>query len=217
MKEPLNMKRLASYIAGMALLAAGLTLTAMTGLGTSPLTAVAFVIAQWTGAKFADMVLVMFSVFVLGEIALEKQKTARNILLLLLQIPLSVAFTRFMGLIQRAFDLSGASLFLRVLLLLLAIVLTGVGAAMTLRAKLIPNPGDGIVKALATFTNKPLGRVKNIFDIANVAAAALLSFACLGRLAGVGAGSVLAMLGVGRVIALFNRLFPVRRKDESKL
>ena len=214
MKEPLNMKRLASYIAGMALLAAGLTLTAMTGLGTSPLTAVAFVIAQWTGAKFADMVLVMFSVFVLGEIALEKQKTARNILLLLLQIPLSVAFTRFMGLIQRAFDLSGASLFLRVLLLLLAIVLTGVGAAMTLRAKLIPNPGDGIVKALATFTNKPLGRVKNIFDIA---AAALLSFACLGRLAGVGAGSVLAMLGVGRVIALFNRLFPVRRKDESKL
>ncbi len=209
MKEKISVRRLTIYIVGMTILAVGLTLTAQSGLGTSPLTSIAFVLGEALHIRFSDATLIMFSLFVVVQIALEKQKTTGNIIRLLLQIPLSILFTRVMGLVQRLVSLADAGIPLRVIVLLLAIILTGIGAAMTLQANLIPNPGDGIVKALSVSAGKPLGRVKNIFDIANVGTAALLSFLLLGRLVGVGVGSVLAMLGVGRVIALFNKLCPM--------
>lgn len=199
-------KRVISYTVGMVLLAVGLALTAQTGLGTSPLTSIAFVLARILDRQFADTTLVMFTVFVLGEMALEKERTARRMVMLLMQIPLSIVFTRVMGLVQSMVDLSACTVAVRLLFLLLAIVLTGVGAALTLRADLIPNPGDGIVKAIATFSGKPLGTVKNVFDIVNVCLAAALSMTVLHVLVGVGIGSVLCMLGVGRVIAAVNRL-----------
>ena len=197
-------KRYASYTVGMILLAIGLTLTAQTHLGTSPLTSVAYVLAEYTHNTFSNMTLLMFTLFVLAQIALAGKPTARKTAELLLQMPLSLVFTRVMGAVQRFVDLSGCTLPVRLLCLFLAILLTGVGAAMTLQARLIPNPGDGIVQALSIFLNKPIGRCKNVFDIINVIFAAVLSYGLLGRLVGVGIGSVLCMLGVGRVIALCN-------------
>ena len=205
-QEPL-IRRTVCYAVGMFILAVGLTLTAQSGLGTSPLTSIAFVLGQIVGIAFSDATLIMFSLFVAVQIALEKRKTAANVVRLLLQIPLSILFTRVMGLVQRLVDLTGESVIVRLAVLLAAIVLTGVGAAMTLQANLVPNPGDGIVKALAVHVDRPLGQTKNDFDIINVAVAAALSFACLGRLTGVGIGSVIAMLGVGRVIACYNKAF----------
>ena len=197
-------KRYASYTVGMILLAIGLTLTAQTHLGTSPLTSVAYVLAEYTHNTFSNMTLLMFTLFVLAQIALAGKSTARKTVELLLQIPLSLVFTRVMGAVHRFVDLSGCTLPVRLLCLFLAILLTGVGAAMTLQARLIPNPGDGIVQALSIFLNKPIGQCKNVFDVINVIFAAVLSYGLLGRLVGVGIGSVLCMLGVGRVIALCN-------------
>ena len=210
MRNKISIRRLSVYIIGMTVLAVGLSLAAQSGLGTSALTAVAFVLDKRIGIPFADATLGMFVVFVLIEILVEKQKTARRIVKLLLQIPLSIAFTQVMGLVQRLVVLTGTGLPVRILVMLLSIVCTGVGAAMTLRADLIPNPGDGVVKALADWAGKPLGNVKNIFDILNVALAAALSVILLGRIEGVGIGTVCAMLGVGRVIALFGYIFPKR-------
>ena len=43
------------------------------------------------------------------------------------------------------------------------IILTGIGAAMSLDMRLIPNPGDGIVQALADCFIKPVGLTKKPF------------------------------------------------------
>ena len=42
----------------------------------------------------------------------------------------------------------------RILVLVLAIAATGVGAAFDIDVKLVPNPGDGIVQALADLAQK---------------------------------------------------------------
>ena len=130
----------------------------------------------------------------------------RTLVLTLLQLPLSVLFTGVMHIAQDAIEVEAFPLPARLGFLALAIVFTGIGAAMTLKMKLIPNPGDGFVQTLAEKTGKPLGTMKNIVDIVSVCTAALLSLLCMGKLEGVGIGSVMAMLGVGRVIALFNNL-----------
>lgn len=86
------------------------------------------------------------------------------------------------------------------------IILTGIGAAMSLDMRLIPNPGDGIVQALADCFIKPVGLTKNLFDLFCIGVTAAISLIFAHRLIGI-FGTVAAMLGVGRVIALFNRLF----------
>ena len=124
----------------------------------------------------------------------------RTLVLTLLQLPLSVLFTGVMHIAQDAIEVEAFPLPARLGFLALAIVFTGIGAAMTLKMKLIPNPGDGFVQTLAEKTGKPLGTMKNIVDIVRpLATAARWSLASvMGKLGGCGDGSVMAMLGVGR-------------------
>ena len=51
---------------------------------------------------------------------------------------------------------------------------------------------------------KGVGFTKNCFDLLNVTIAITLGMVFAGRLVGVGLGTIIAMFGVGRVIALFN-------------
>lgn len=123
-----------------------------------------------------------------------------------LQLPLSLAFTRFMNLFS-AWIPAPAGLAARIAVLAAGIILTGIGAAMSLDMRLIPNPGDGIVQALADCFKKPVGLTKNLFDLFCIGVTAAISLIFARRLIGIGFGTVAAMLGVGRVIALFSRLF----------
>lgn len=196
--------RLVVYLIGMVILALGLTLTAETNLGTSPLTAIPFVFAAYTGISFPDATFCMFVIFVLCQILIKH--TVKDTIWFLLQIPLSVVFTRIMLLAQIAIDISMYSVGVRLLFVLLAAVLTGVGAALGLRMRLIPNPGDGFVLELSEWVKKPLGNVKNLVDISCVCIAAVLGLVLMHKLVGVGIGSVIVMLGVGRVIAIVNKV-----------
>lgn len=115
-------------------------------------------------------------------------------------------FTRFLNVFAALIPYQSGALAADLALLAAAIVFTGVGAAMTVSMQLIPNPGDGIVGAIARATGRELGFCKNCFDIGCVAASLLLGL-CLGDvLLGVGLGTVLSMVGVGRAIAGFNAL-----------
>ena len=51
---------------------------------------------------------------------------------------------------------------LNFIILLLSVALTGIGASMTLNMRLIPNPADGAVQALADRAGIKTGTAKNI-------------------------------------------------------
>ena len=144
----------------------------------------------------------------------------------LLQIPLSLVFTRFLNVFSAVIpDLYGegkdtpGQMALRVLILVAAIVLTGIGAAMSLNMRIIPNPGDGIVQAIADCIRKSVGFTKNCFDLTNIAITTTVSLGFAGQLVGIGIGTVLAMVGVGRTIAVFNHFtydrFYIRQDDAA--
>lgn len=52
----------------------------------------------------------------------------------------------------------------RLLFLALAIVLTGVGAALSLFMRIVPNPGDGLVQGISDFFGLKTGLSKNIVE-----------------------------------------------------
>lgn len=95
----------------------------------------------------------------------------------------------------------------------IAIILTGIGAAMSLNMRIVPNPGDGIVQAIADTIHKSVGFTKNCFDLINITITFCLSFAFAGHLVGVGVGTILAMIGVGRSIAVFNHFTYEKMKE----
>ncbi|HIR60542.1 MAG TPA: hypothetical protein IAB37_03095, partial [Candidatus Faecivivens stercoravium] len=123
----------------------------------------------------------------------------------ILQFPLSLVFTRFLNVFSGLIpDFSDGHFALRLAVLILAIICTGIGAALSLNMRIIPNPGDGIVQAIADCINKSVGFTKNCFDLLNICITFTIGMVFTGGLVGIGIGTVLAMLGVGRVIALFN-------------
>ena len=207
--------RVLVYALGLIVLAFGLVLNTKTGLGTAPLVSPAFVVSQLTGAAFANVTFMLYGVFVLIELILHLiRREYRRMVNDLVQLPFALAFTRFMGLFDGllpsfAADCAGTiwgTLWMRVLLLLAAIMLIGVGACLSVRMRLIPNPGDGVVLALSDFTGLKLGLTKNIFDVVCVIVAGAIGLIARGQLIGVGMGTALAMVGVGRVMDLTGRL-----------
>lgn len=72
--------------------------------------------------------------------------------------------------------------------------------------RLIPSPGDGIVQAIADSVKKRVGLTKNCFDLMCITITIILRLIIEGKLIGIGIGTMLAIIGVGRTVALFNYL-----------
>lgn len=191
------------YLAGMTLLALGITLTTLAGLGASAIVSVPYTISCGFGLSFANLTLIFYCSFVGAEFIIKGKQRS---LLDLLQIPVSIVFTRFMALFQAAIGYQSGFLPTDLLVLLLGILLTGIGAATAVDMQLIPNPGDGIVNSISIRSGKELGFCKNCFDLGCVTCALLIGTLFGSPLLGIGLGTLLSMLGVGRVMAIWNRM-----------
>ena len=105
------------------------------------------------------MTFVLYGIFVLIQAAIhlrEKGEAGRSLLMKdALQFPLSIAFTRFLNVFSACIPPleecgpAASGLLGRMGVLVLALTFTGVGAAMSLSMRLVPNPGDGLVQVLA--------------------------------------------------------------------
>ncbi len=225
------------YMAGLLILALGITLNTKTGFGVSALVSVSYCVSVLWNLNFGNMTFILYAVFMLFEMAIhlaehmsrakagpaagggcQRRSLAQELFLDLLQLPMSLILTRFINLFgalipdfaaegQGGFAGSMAG---RLLMLLFAIVCTGGGSAMSLNMRLVPCPADGVVQAFADTKGIGVGLVKNGFDFLNLCIALALGLIVGHRVIGIGIGTVAAMLGVGRVIAVFNGFFMKR-------
>lgn len=170
MKKPVFF-RVLFYVLGLLVLALGLTLNTKTRLGVSPIISVAYSISEIYNHNFGNMTLALYSIFVIIQMVLHlirnrkytkksggalshAGKTDLKFVLLMdfLQLPLSLIFTRFLNIFSAVIpDLyserqsTADEMAIRLIVLVIAIILTGIGAAMSLNMRIVPNPGDGIV------------------------------------------------------------------------
>lgn len=199
--------RILVYVVGMFILALGLTLNTKANLGVSPIISVPYSISQITGLNFGDLTFVVYAMFVVVQIIIHiRLKNHKRIGSDILQLPLSLIFTRLLNIFTVHIPTS-QNLGIRFIILTFAIICTGIGAAMSLSMQIVPNPGDGIVQALAERFDKSVGITKNLFDCLNLSITLCISLFIAHQIVGVGIGTVIAVVGVGRVIALFNHIF----------
>ena len=189
------------YILGLATLALGLILNTKAQLGVSPIISVAYSTSVIAGWNFGNATLVLYVLFVIAEFIL-KGKNCQWIDVF--QIVLSILFTRVINIFDRYINIDVTHMWQKLLVLLAAIICTGIGAAVSVNMKFVPNPGDGIVAAVADRIHKKMGITKNIFDVGCIVCTVIISLVFEHRLVGIGIGTICAMILVGRVIALFN-------------
>lgn len=211
MTEDKNNKRFISwfwrmlfYILSLLLLALGIILNTKAGLGVSPIVSVAYSTSNIMEWDFANTTLGLYIIFVIIEFILRGRKSKWYDVL---QIPLSMVFTRFIHLFDKYINFEFTAMWQRITVLIIAIILTGIGVAGSVNVKLVPNPGDGIVAAIAEKIHKSMGFTKNIFDLLCISTSFIIGLVTDHFLVGIGIGTILAVIGVGRVVALFNYLF----------
>lgn len=195
----------------MIILACGISLNTKTDLGVSPLISMPFAVSQIWHLNFAFLAFLMYTAFTILEIFLEGDSRKWTDWL---QLPFSLAFSLLLQFFDTGFDvllqslgLTDPSLVARFVMLAIAVMMTGIGVSMSVNMKLIPNPADGLAKAVGERCKRNLGFGKNLIDITSVAITCCIGMLASGSIIGVGIGTLAAMICVGRCIFAFNYMF----------
>lgn len=196
--------RILFYLAGTVLLSMGLTLNTKTELGTAPILTLPLALSEILKIHFSVLVFILYAVFTTLSFLLAERSGRVKILL---QFPFSFAFSMLLELWGDLFSFSFASAWQQYLLLLIAMALTAAGVSCMINMELITNPADGFADTVGRLTGKGVGTGKNIVDITCALCAMLIGLAVRRRLMGVGIGTVISMVAVGRFIAIFQKLF----------
>ena len=194
-------RRRAVYLLGTLLLGCGIAMNTKTQLGIAPILSVAWNLSELLGVPFSVMSFFYYCFLILLQLALLGREFGP---IQVFQLAASFLTSFFIGVFGRILPLAVSPL-ARGAMLLGAILLTGAGIILSVGARFVPNPGDGMASAIARRTGKSLGLSKNILDISSFLIAAALGFIFRGRLMGVGLGTVVTMLLTGRAVALLQK------------
>lgn len=213
-----QLKRFAMYGLGILISAFGVTLNTKSGLGVTPFVSVTYAISDIWKLNFGNITFISYVLFCAIQFALlyvqyafEKQIPKHvfrsRLILVLFQIPYSIIFTRLLNAFEVVLpdvvtDLHWGIVG-QIVTVLVAIIVTGIGASMTLSMRLSPNPADALVQTTADTLHTGLGITKNVFDVVNVLITSSIGLLSVGEIRGIGLGTVLAVIGLGRVFAWY--------------
>ena len=191
------------YGVGVITLSFGIAVMALSTLGLLPVSAPPFAVSKVLGTDFSRTLFLHYCLPVGIQFLIKgKQRQLRD----LLQIPFSLVFSTLVGFFGDLFPVQPVFWWQKGILLVIGILCTGIGISMSVQMRVVPNPADGLMQAIATRFHKDNGTAKNILDAILVAAAFLVDLLFGKPFTSVGFGTVAAMIFVGRVIAVFNRL-----------
>lgn len=196
-------RRLLIYISGLFLLALGVAFSIKSGLGVSPVTSFPFALSLVLSRDVGLMSTIVFSFYVLFQIVLLRRNfQLKN----LFQLAIASLFGFFVTLSNTIImPLSPEGYFGQLALLGISLVLIAIGIIFYLAANVIPMPPEGFVLALQRVTKVPFSRVKVLFDVTSVSLAGLLLIFFHGNVIGLREGTVIAALGVGKLIGIFSK------------
>lgn len=192
--------RMGIYLLGTAALAFGLTLSTKAELGVAPVITLPYTLCRILPLDFAAATAVVYFLFVIFQLILKKNGSKGRILL---QFPFSIAFSALLRLFSHRLPTPNTML-LRAFLLVVSLFATAGGIFLMVGANLIASPADALAYAISGVIRKNPGTGKNILDASCVCLSLLLSLAAGRGITGVGLGTVVSMVCVGRLLALFN-------------
>lgn len=200
------------FIVGVLVNSFGIALITKAALGTSPISSVAYVLSLALPLTIGQFTFVMNMVFIaLQPVLLRREYRPIQVL----QIAVNVVFSAFLDVSMGMLSwLDPTTLPAQLAALLVGCAILGVGVAVEVAPDVLMVPGEGLVRAIyivvsRRFGSARFGTIKNLFDISLMLIAVVLSLAFFGYLNGIGVGTVIAALLVGRIVNLTNDHVPL--------
>lgn len=95
---------------------------------------------------------------------------------------------------------------MRLAYLFISMVLIAIGVSLYMKPNLLSLPAEGIMQALVDRFGIKFPNAKSGVDTTMVVAAAILSFVFFGKLNGVREGTIIAALGIGQFVKVWNKI-----------
>ncbi len=200
-------KRYIWFLLGVLINSFGIALITKAALGTSPISSVPYVLSLRFSPTLGAFTFVINLLFIVGQIVLLRRNYQ---LFQLLQILVNLVFSWFIDVSMNLLGwLNPQGLPAELVTLVLGCAVLGFGISMEVAPDVLRVPGEGLVGAIAAVTRVRFGTVKVGFDVALVLLSLTMSLVFFHRLNGLGVGTVVAALLVGRFVNLFNARLPL--------
>lgn len=201
-------KRFGLYGTAVFLLGFGIVLNTKAGLGVGSINTFPYAVSEITPLTLGMSTTLLYFVFVIAQMFIYRKMDIK----ILLQIPFSYVMGLIIDFYDGLLDFTVENFVLKLAVLAAAIVMTAIGAYVMVTMELIPNPADGMARAVGYDMHKEFGQGKLIFDCVMILVTAAISLLFAGRIIGIGLGTVLSALFIGRLIGLLGRIFGDRMK-----
>lgn len=197
------MKRILIYLVGLNLLAIGIVINISSGLGVAALSSSIYATSEIFNLTLGTASIIWYLLFVIIQCVLLKKITLE----FLMEIPLSLVFGLLNDFYASLIVLEPKSWSQSLILLFIAIICISLGVYLTTKTNIVLNPGDGIVKTISQISQKQFSLIKNIFDISMITFSVVLSVLTRSPFYGIGIGTIISALMIGRGIKVWERVF----------
>lgn len=210
-------RRILAYCAGLFVMAMGVSFSGTADLGMSPVNSIPYVLSEiFTGLSMGTWIIIIFSLYIAIQFILLGRNLQPWRILQLICTTLFGYFTDFTNWLADRFlpdpalmTFSPALVYgVRLLYLFISMALIALGILLYLAPDLISLPGEGIMQVIANKLHRPLPVVKMCFDCTVSIIALVISLAYFRQFHGIREGTVIAALGVGEILSLYDPLKP---------
>ena len=195
------------FTIGVIINAFGVAIITKAALGTSPISSVPYVLSLKFAPSLGAFTFVFNLLIIAAQIALRGRKFPP---IQFLQVLVNLVFSAFIDVSMSLLAwLNPTILPVKLVSLVLGCAVLGLGTSIEVAPDARLVPGEGLVGTLSEKLNKRFGSVKIGFDLTLVAIALILSFIFFRGINGLGLGTIISALIVGRFVNLCNAHLPL--------
>lgn len=203
--EKLSIRRLFIYCMGLFLIAIGISISAKSSLGVSPVNSIPYTVSLITGVEQGLCTTAFFIVLIFIQFFISPKDFSP---ISFLQIMCSFVFGWFVTLanVCTAFIPTPENYLLKTLYIIISLFFVAFGVYLYVNSDFLPLPSEGVMLTFSKKTNIAFHICKIIFDCSVVAGAAAISLLVSGTLLGVREGTIIAAVFVGIIIKPITKL-----------
>lgn len=204
-------KRFIVFVIGMNVLAIGIILNTKSLLGVSPINALPYASSNILAVSLGMMTTMVYVVFIIIQLILLKKFDLQVIM----QLPFSFVFGYLIDFYDLFFSYKPMFFYEQIIILIIAILLTALGAFLMVFGDIVLNPADGLVHTIAKVVDKNFGFIKNIADLVFIVLTIIICLITKGYVLGIGIGTIVSAIFIGRFVALYQTTY--NRLRENKI
>lgn len=195
-------KKWITFIIGIIVLAIGIILNTKSLLRVGSINTLPYSLSIILHLSLGTMTTVTYVLFITIQLIFLKRVDIK----VLMQLPFSFVFGCLLDFFDLFFKVKSPSIYTQFILLTFAIIFTSLGAFLMIKNDVVLNPADGIVHTISQVTQRNFGFVKNVFDIVSILLTTCICLITKGYIIGIGIGTVLSAIFIGRFIAFYQRI-----------